>query len=85
MSRTIAGRLETTGAIVKIKQDVVLAIDASAFVTCNLKKIEFFTILARAAVADIVENDSVLGHPCSHGPRSSGGDFIKTKLIFSPS
>lgn len=84
VSRTIASRLQTTSAIVKIKQDVVLAVDASAFVARNLKKVEFFTVLVRATVADILENGFVLGHLCGHRPRSSEGGFIKTKLTFSP-
>lgn len=63
MRRTTAGSLKAAGAIVKIKQDVVLAIDATAFVAFDLKKVEIFTILMRATVADIFEDSFVLGHP----------------------
>jgi hypothetical protein len=76
------------GAVVKIKQDVVLAVDASAFVAFNLEKVEFFAILMRAAVADVFENGFVLDHPCGCEPRSASegsGDLIQTQLTFPPS
>jgi len=73
---------------VEIKRDVVLAIDVTAFVAFDLKKVEFFAILMRATVADIFEDSFVSGHPCSgHEPRSSlkgSGDLIQSKLTFSP-
>jgi len=69
--RTIPSCLIATGAAVEIKQDVVLAIDVTAFVALNLEKIEFFAILMRAAVADVFEYAFVLDHPCGHEPRSS--------------
>ena len=86
VGRIIASSLITTRAVVKIKQDVILAIDATAFVAFNLEKVEFFAILVRAAVADIFENGFVLDHPC--GQRTAGinsGDLIRTRLTFSQS
>jgi len=81
MRRIIGNSLMTAGAAVKIKQDVVLAIDVTAFVAFDLEEVEFFAVLMRAAVADIFENGFVLDHPCSHEPRSSlkgSGDLIQT-------
>lgn len=87
VSRTIASGLVATRTVVKIKQDVVLAIDATAFVALDLEEVEFFAVLMRAAVADIFENSFVLDHPCSHEPRSTWkgcGDLIQTQLALSP-
>ena len=61
---------------------MVLAIGATAFVAFNLEKVEFLAILMRAAVADVLENSFVLGHPCSHESRSSlkgHSDLIQAK------
>ena len=77
MRRIIAGGLITAGTVVKVKQDVVLAINATAFVTFDLEKVEFFAILMRAAVADIFENAFVLGHRTEIKFEGSG-DLIRT-------
>ena len=60
--RIIASSQMTARTAMKIKQDVVLAIDATAFVAFDLEKVEFFAILMRAAVADVFENSFVLDH-----------------------
>jgi len=82
MRWAIATSSITAGAAVKIKQDVVLAIDETAFVAFYLEKVEFFAVLMRATVADIFENSFVLDHPCTgHEPRSSlkgSCDLIQT-------
>lgn len=86
--RIIAGVSVAVRAVVKIKQDVVLAVDASTFVAFNLEKVEFFAILMRAAVADVFENSFVLDHPCGCESRSASkgsGDLIQTQLTFPPS
>jgi hypothetical protein len=49
-------------AVVKIKQDMVLAIDTRAFVAFDLEKVEFFAIQMKATVANVFENSFVLGH-----------------------
>ena len=48
--------------VVKIGQYMVLAIDMSAFIAFYLEKVEFFAILERAAVTDVFEKRSVMGH-----------------------
>ena len=67
-SSIVSRCLMTAGAVVKLKRDVVLAIDASASVAFYLEKVKFFAIPVRAAVANVVENSFVPGHPCRNEP-----------------
>lgn len=60
--------LMTVGAVMKIKRDVALAIDASASIAFYLEKVEFFAIPKRAAVANVFENSFVPGHACRYRP-----------------
>ena len=54
----------TARTVVKIRQDMVLAINTKAFIAFDLEKAEFFAILKRATVADVFKNRRVLSHPC---------------------
>jgi hypothetical protein len=59
----IARILMTARAVVEIRQDMILAIDTSAFIAFDMEKVKFFAILQRAAVADVFKNRFVLSHP----------------------
>lgn len=73
---------------------MVLAIGVSAFIAFDLEKVEFVAIPKRTAVANVLENRSILSHPCGRESRDYRLSFefhhntavtaLKRKLTSSP-